>query len=148
MKAIHLFTHNTQVTILLLQGLGCTGKCWCTCRSNTRERVTLLQLFGKYALPAIAFVLGTGGGAEASARLRQALPATDLNMVQQLCELLALQLRDSGRIQRAEAAPSFCKGLVVLPILSLNSVYIAGAWSQIFSAQGALLFLGISGRMF
>ena len=63
----------------------------------------LLQLFDKYALPAIAFVLGNEAGAEASACLKQALPATDLNMVQQLCELLTLQLRESGGERKAEA---------------------------------------------
>ncbi len=70
----------------------------------------LLQLFSKYALPAIAFVLGNEAGAEASACLKQALPATDLNMVQQLCELLTLQLRESGGVRNAEAGPRDVKG--------------------------------------
>lgn len=63
----------------------------------------MLKLYEKYAQPAILFVMGMASGAEAGARLKQALPATDLNMVQQLCELLALQLRDSGRVQDSQA---------------------------------------------
>ena len=79
-------------------------------RSDLEERKALGELFEQYAMPAIALVLGTGGGgAGAAPRLKQALPATDLNMVQQLCELLALHLRDSGRVRDPQArgrAPS------------------------------------------
>jgi len=70
----------------------------------------LAELYEKYAAPAIAFVLGAGGETEARARLKQALPATDLNMVQQLCELLALALRDSGRVRDPQARPAAARG--------------------------------------
>ena len=69
------------------------------CRSDLGERAALLQLYDKYAAPAIGFTLGEGDPAQARAPLRQALPATGLNMVQQLCELLGLLLQNSGRVQ-------------------------------------------------
>ena len=68
-------------------------------RGDLGERAALLQLFDKYAAPAIGFTLGEGDPAQARAPLRQALPATSLNMVQQLCELLGLLLQNSGRVQ-------------------------------------------------
>ncbi len=60
-------------------------------------------------------MLGAGGGAEARARLKQALPATDLNMVQQLCELLALALRNSGRVREPQARASGSRGCGLMP---------------------------------
>ncbi len=103
MEALSFVRHTAQAA---LQGPGHSLLCLRSRRSDSTERGMLLRLFDKYALPAIAFVLGNGAGAEAGACLRQALPATDLNMVQQLCELLALQLRESGGVRRAEAGPS------------------------------------------
>ena len=102
MEALSFVRHGAQAA---LQGPGHSLLCLRSRRSNATEREMLLRLFDKYALPAIAFVLGNAAGAESGARLRQALPATDLNMVQQLCELLALQLRESGGVRRAEAGP-------------------------------------------
>ena len=77
----------------------------CMCRGDTGERAALLQLFNKYAAPAIAFTLGEGDPGQARAPLKQALPATSLNMVQQLCELLAVLLQNSGRVQDPQVQP-------------------------------------------
>ena len=79
----------------------------CECRSDLGERAALLQLFDKYAAPAIGFALGEGDPAQARAPLKQALPSTALNMVQQLCELLSLLLRSSGRVQDLQARLGF-----------------------------------------
>lgn len=102
METLSFVRHSAQAA---LQGLSRSLLCSRSRRSNSTEREMLLRLFEKYALPAIAFVLGNDAGAESGACLRQALPATDLNMVQQLCELLALQLHESGGVRRAEAGP-------------------------------------------
>ena len=77
----------------------------CMCRGDQDERAALLQLFDKYAAPAIGFTLGEGDPAQTRAPLKQALPATSLNMVQQLCELLGLLLQTSGRVQDPQAHP-------------------------------------------
>lgn len=76
------------------------------CRGDLGERASLLQLFDKYASPAIRFTMGEGDQAQTRAPLKQALPATSLNMVQQLCELLGLLLRNSGRVRDHQAQPS------------------------------------------
>lgn len=77
----------------------------CMCRGDLGERAALLHLFDKYAAPAIGFALGEGDPAQTRAPLKQALPATSLNMMQQLCELLGLILRSSGRVQDPQAQP-------------------------------------------
>ncbi|KAK9825454.1 hypothetical protein WJX81_002895 [Elliptochloris bilobata] len=83
------------------RNLGCQPfyDTWLSSRIDPGERATLLRLFGKYGLPAVAFVLGGDDQAQTQTPLKQALPATSLNMVQQLCELLSLLVQESGRIQ-------------------------------------------------
>ena len=75
---------------------------WLNTRSNEEERAALRGLFDKYAAPCIAWVLEGLEGAEVVKRPVQAVPVTNLNMVQQLTTLLDSQLGASGSVTDAQ----------------------------------------------
>ena len=68
----------------------------CICRVNIQEASVLKQLFDKYAVPIVDFVIEGVDGSELVKKLKLTIPVTNLNLVAQLCRLLGTLLQESG----------------------------------------------------
>eukprot|EP00955_Chlamydomonas_euryale_P094431 364857-Chlamydomonas_euryale.AAC.16 len=95
---------------------------WLSKRGSDAERDTLANLFGKYADPAIAWVLEGIDGEDLVRRPKQIVPATNLNMAAQLCMMFDATLK-SDRPELAD--PVVIEALFVMAMVwSVGSVLV------------------------
>jgi len=71
---------------------------WLNARSNKQQADRLRELFDKYVPPTVDYVLAGLVDGVITRKLRQIIPRTNLNMVTQLCHLLAAILNDEKNI--------------------------------------------------
>ena len=81
----------------------------CTCRVNIQEASVLKQLFDKYAVPIVDFVIEGVDGNELVKKLKLTIPVTNLNLVAQLCRLLGTLLQESGHYSDPNVRALSCK---------------------------------------
>lgn len=81
----------------------------CTCRINIQEASVLKQLFDKYAVPIVDFVIDGVDGNELVKKLKLTIPVTNLNLVAQLCRLLGTLLQESGHYSDPNVSALICK---------------------------------------
>jgi hypothetical protein len=72
---------------------------WLNSRTRPGEAEALRQLFDKYVTPAVDWVCDGVDGVDLVKRPKQSIPHTNLNMVAQLCDLLAATLVDHPKLQ-------------------------------------------------
>jgi hypothetical protein len=89
---------------------------WLNSRTRPGEAEALRQLFDKYVAPVVDWVCDGVDGVDLVKRPKQSIPHTNLNMVAQLCDLLAATLVDHPKLQDpavswAQQRAAACSGM-------------------------------------